>query len=80
MRPVSPVECKHRHTLMVQSHRYTGTDGNNGRDRVEVCQDCGTFFVYGDKNGVRFSVRFTLPTAELVKAAGQNARLLENVR
>lgn len=67
---------KHR-WLFVMSSRVMGTDDNNHRYEVRLCRDCGKFECYGDKNGQRFDFSFELPTDELVEAAGQYAKLLE---
>ncbi len=73
---ISPTECQHKNTIFIQGSNYTGVDCDHSRHTVSVCADCGQFSVWGDKNGVHFNVTFTLPTDELVQAAGQYARYL----
>lgn len=74
--PISYIECKHTNTRFIQSGDRISTDGEHGRHRVTLCADCGLFSVYGDQNGVHFTVTFTLPTGELVEAAGQYVKHL----
>lgn len=72
---ISPCDCKHDRTLFVQS----GQGGPPSvREHVTLCPDCGEFHVSKTIEGVRAETRFTLPTWELVIAAGQYARLLES--
>lgn len=72
-RPISPCDCKHDHTLFVQSHRSSPP---SQRHSVYVCADCGEFHVSGMNDGAHFRVHFTLPTDELAKAAGQYVKFL----
>jgi hypothetical protein len=71
---ISPCDCKHEHTLFIQS-----SDGGPPmiREHVSLCRDCGQFRVSAQREGVTIVTTFTLPTWELVRAAGQYARLLE---
>lgn len=69
-------DCKHEF-LFISASRAVGTDNNNHRHEVRLCRLCGLFDVYGDQNGTHFDVSFTLPTDDLVWAAGQYARYLQ---
>lgn len=71
--PVSPAECQHPRRLFVCGSRGSPPPQ---RYHVSVCRDCGQFEVFTEKNGQHLSLRFELPTDELVEAAGQFARLL----
>lgn len=68
--------CNHQF-LLVSAHRAMGTDGTSERHEVRLCRVCGLFQVYGNQRGQHFDVSFTLPTDELVYAAGQYARYLQ---
>lgn len=68
--------CEHRRRLFIESRRHTGDDGHE-RSHIDICPDCGTFFVFAERNGQCVQLRFTLNTPALVAAAGQYMRLLE---
>lgn len=73
--PLSPSNCEHKHALFVQAGNVVSTE-THSREQVELCPDCGKFLIYGHKDGVYFRITFTLPTPELVEAAGQFVKFL----
>jgi hypothetical protein len=60
--------------LFVQSER---SSAGPTRELVTVCRDCGEFEVRIHKGGTHVVSRFTLPTWELVAAAGKYALHLD---
>ena len=72
--PLSPCDCKHNVRLFVQESR---SGPPSFREYISVCRDCGEFRVSVMKEGVSVVTTFTLPTWELVVAASQYARLLD---
>ena len=71
------MKCEQHHYLFIRASRATGTDNNSHRYEVRLCQDCGQFEVFGDVNFQQFDISFELVTQELVTAAGQYLRLLQ---
>lgn len=63
--------CKEHGWLFITSHNAVGTDGTHERWQARVCARCGRFEVFGMVQGEAFDISFTLPTQELVKAAGK---------
>ena len=72
--PISPIDCQHLGSLLIQSHRSSSPPE---RHLVTVCPRCGQFTVAGSKEGVYFRVTFDLPTENLVEAAGRYLEYLE---
>lgn len=71
---LSPVDCDHFGSLFIQSSRGTPLgDMSPAPDRhcVRLCPKCGQFEVAAHKGSEYIEVRFTLPTQELVNAAGR---------
>ena len=71
---IASYACKHIHTLLIQSQRWSG--GSSGHNRVSVCRDCGLFRIAGDKNGEYYKVEFTLCMDKQLEAAGQHIKWL----
>lgn len=63
-------DCKHRRWIFVQSEHHQ-EEKHSGSTEVTVCEDCGSFHVWGWRDGQHFDVRFVLPTNEQVIAAGR---------
>lgn len=71
-----PYEDDKHQWLFIASSSVVSTE-EHYRYRAEVCAGCGKFVVFGHKNGQHFKFSFDLPTDELVQAAGQYARYLQ---
>ena len=67
---------KHR-WLFIKSSRATGTNNQNHRYEINVCSDCGRFRIHGWFNNQFVDVGFELSTNDLIEAAGQYIKKLE---
>ncbi len=74
--PISPVDCRHTGSLLVESVRVSGPGIHQSED-VTICPHCGTFVVTGYRDGVTFRVAFQLATSEQLDAAMQYVRHIE---
>lgn len=70
---VSPCDCKHERSRTICSGRGCG-DGNNWREHVSICQDCGQISVSATKEGVHFEVEFGLCCDDDLRAAARYMR------
>jgi hypothetical protein len=62
-------DCAHHRNLFLQ-----GSLGSGGRESVNVCRDCGQFHIVADREGVHFSLRFSLWGSDALIAASQKYR------
>lgn len=58
--------CEHRNRSLIRSYRGTGR-----MEHVTLCRDCGRFDVTIEKDGVRVSTSFDLPSNESLIAASR---------
>lgn len=75
---ISPSECKHHITIGIAGGRHISTEEHSIYN-VWLCKKCGQFNIFIFKNGQYETVTFELATPEMLEAAGQYMKWLEEV-